>query len=313
MLNIAADITKVIGSTPLIRLNRMAKGLRAAISVKLESFNPGSSIKDRIAISMIEAAEKEGRITPETIMLEPTSGNTGIALAYICAARGYKLVLTMPDTMSLERQKLLKIFGAELILTPGSEGMTGAIKRAEELAAADSHYLVLQQFKNPNNPAAHRRTTALEIWHDTDGRVDVLVCGVGTGGTLTGTGGVLKDKKPALRVVAVEPDGSPVLSGQKAGPHKIQGIGAGFIPDILNRELIDEIIRVSDKDAGETARRLAREEGILAGISAGAALWAAIEIAKRAENENKEIVVILPDSGERYLSVDWLFREQYGV
>jgi len=312
-LNIAADITKVIGSTPLIRLNRMAKGLHAAILVKLESFNPGSSVKDRIAISMIEAAEKEGRITPKTVMLEPTSGNTGIALAYICAARGYKLVLTMPDTMSLERQKLLKIFGAELILTPGSEGMTGAIKKAEELATADSRYLVLQQFKNPNNAEAHRRTTALEIWHDTDGRVDVLVCGVGTGGTLTGAGGVLKDKKPALRVVAVEPAGSPVLSGLKAGPHKIQGIGAGFIPDILNRELIDEIIRVSDGDAGETARRLAREEGVLAGVSAGAALWAAIEIAKRAENENKEIVVILPDSGERYLSEDWLFREQYGV
>jgi len=312
-LNIAADITKVIGSTPLIRLNRMAKGLHAAILVKLESFNPGSSVKDRIAISMIEAAEKEGRITPKTVMLEPTSGNTGIALAYICAARGYKLVLTMPDTMSLERQKLLKIFGAELILTPGSEGMTGAIKKAEELATADSRYLVLQQFKNPNNAEAHRRTTALEIWHDTDGRVDVLVCGVGTDGTLTGAGGVLKDKKPALRVVAVEPAGSTVLSGLKAGPHKIQGIGAGFIPDILNRELIDEIIRVSDGDAGETARRLAREEGVLAGVSAGAALWAAIEIAKRAENENKEIVVILPDSGERYLSEDWLFREQYGV
>jgi len=304
MARIAQDITKLVGNTPLVRLNRINKGLFAEILVKLEFFNPCSSVKDRIGLSMIEAAEKEGRINKETIILEPTSGNTGIALAFVCVVKGYKLVLTMPETMSMERRKLLSMFGVQIILTPASEGMSGAVKKAEELAKKDSRYLMLQQFKNPANPQVHRRTTAKEIWDDTDGKVDILIAGVGTGGTITGVAEVIKKKKPAFRAIAVEPRDSPVLGGGKPGAHKIQGIGAGFIPEILNIKIIDEIIRVSNEDALETARRLAREEGILAGISSGAATFAALEVAKRKENKGKLIVVILPDSAERYLSTE---------
>lgn len=304
MTKIASDITKLTGNTPLVRLNKVTSGLESTIVAKLESFNPLSSIKDRIGVSMIESAEKEGLIKKDTIILEPTSGNTGIALAFVCAAKGYKLVLVMPDTMSIERRKLLKALGAELILTPGAEGMKAAVKKAEELAKKDSRYFIPQQFKNPANPEIHRKTTAEEIWKDTDGKVDILVAGVGTGGTITGVADVIKKRKPSLKVVAVEPKESAVLSGGKAGPHKIQGIGAGFVPDILRLDLIDEIIQVSSKDAAEMTRRLAREEGILAGISCGAAAWAAIEVGKRKENKGKLILVILPDSGERYLSTD---------
>lgn len=308
MPKIAENITKLIGNTPLVRLNKIGKGLRATIIAKLESFNPCSSVKDRIGMSMIEDAEREGRIKKDTIILEPTSGNTGIALAFVCAAKGYKLVLTMSDTMSIERRKLLKIFGAELILTPGAEGMKGAIRKAEELASSDKRYLILQQFKNQANPKIHRETTAREIWDDTDGKIDILVAGVGTGGTITGISEAIKKLKPSFKAIAVEPFDSPVLSGGSPRAHKIQGIGAGFVPDVLNRNIIDEIIKVKHEDAGMMARMLAKEEGILVGISSGAALWAAVNIAKRQESIGKMIVVVLPDTGERYLST-WLFEQ----
>jgi cysteine synthase A len=305
---IARDCSELIGNTPLVRLNRVTEGAKAEVVAKLEFFNPGSSVKDRIGVAMIVDAEAKGLIKKDTVIIEPTSGNTGIALAFVCAARGYKLILTMPETMSVERRQLLSIFGAELILTPGAEGMTGAIKKAEQLAADNANYYLPQQFKNPANPEIHRLTTAEEIWRDTQGRADILVSGVGTGCTITGIAEALKARKPGFKAIAVEPEGSPVLSQGKAGAHKIQGIGAGFVPDILRKDLIDEIITVSNDDAGITARRLAREEGILAGISSGAATWAAIKAAQRPENKGKLIVVILPDTGERYLST-WLFQE----
>ncbi len=301
-MKIANDVTQLIGNTPLVRLHRLTNGSKAEVVVKLESYNPAHSVKDRIGASMIEAAERAGHIKPDTIILEPTSGNTGIALAMVCAARGYKCTLIMPETMSLERRMLLLAYGAELVLTPGSEGMPGAIRRAEEMAAADKRYIIPQQFKNPANPEIHRRTTAEEIWCDTDGKVDVLVAGVGTGGTLTGVGEVIKARKPSFKVVAVEPDGSPVLSGGPKGAHMIQGLGAGFIPDVLNTRIFDEIIRVKNEHALETARRMAREEGLLVGISSGAAVWAALQVAGRAENAGQMLVVIIPDFGERYLS-----------
>ena len=304
---IARDSTELIGNTPLVRLNRITEGCQAEVVAKLESFNPLHSVKDRIGAAMIVDAEEKGLIKKDTVIVEPTSGNTGIALAFVCAARGYKLILTMPETMSMERRQLLSIFGAELILTPGSEGMPGAVRKAEQLVAENHHYFMPQQFKNLANPEIHRLTTAEEIWRDTDGKVDILVSGVGTGGTITGVAEVIKPMKPEFKAIAVEPAASPVLSGGKPGPHKIQGIGAGFVPDILRRDLIDEIIRVSNEDAGIMARRLAKEEGILAGISSGAAAWAAIEVAKRPENRQKLIVVIIPDTGERYLST-WLFQ-----
>ncbi len=307
-MKIFDDITKTIGHTPLVRLNRMAEGAEAQVVVKMESFNPLSSVKDRIGAAMIEDAENKGLLKKGSVIVEPTSGNTGIALAFVAAAKGYRLILTMPDTMSMERRQLLGIFGAELVLTPGAEGMKGAIRKAEELAATTPGALILQQFNNPANPEIHRRTTAEEIWADTDGQADILVAGVGTGGTLTGVAEALKGKKPGFKAIAVEPEASPVLSGGQPGPHKIQGIGAGFIPGVLNREVIDEIIKVSNDNAGIIARRLAREEGILAGISGGAALWAGLEVAKRPENKGKLIVVVLPDTGERYLST-WLFKE----
>ena len=307
MAKIANFISELIGHTPLLRLSRITEGCRGEVVAKLESFNPCGSIKDRIGYSMIEAAEKAKRIQKNTIILEPTSGNTGIALAFICAAKGYPLVLTMPDTMSAERIHLLRIFGAEVILTPGNEGMTGAVKVAEEMASKDSRYFIPQQFKNPSNPEIHRKTTALEIWEDTDGQVDVLVAGVGTGGTITGISEVLKKRKPEFKAIAVEPENSPVLSGGRPGPHKIQGIGAGFIPEVLRMDVVDEVVKVSNEDAVLLARRLAKEEGILAGISSGAAVWAAIEVAKRQESEGKMIIVILPDTGERYIST-WLFN-----
>ncbi len=305
---IAQSITELIGRTPMVRLNRFGAGLGADLVAKMESFNPQSSVKDRIGCAMIEAAEREGRIRPDTLLLEPTSGNTGIALAFVAAARGYKIVLTMPETMSIERRKLLKALGAELILTPGAEGMPGAIRKAQEIAASDPKYLLLQQFENPANPEVHRRTTAEEIWADTDGKVDILVAGIGTGGTITGVSEVIKKRKPSFRAVAVEPKDSPVLSGGKPGPHKIQGIGAGFVPRVLDMKVVDEIVQVSHEDAGVTARRIAREEGIVCGISSGAALWAAVQVARRPESRGKQIVVIVPDSGERYLST-WLFEE----
>jgi len=307
MAKIANFISELIGRTPLLRLNRITEGCKGEIIAKLESFNPCGSIKDRIGYSMIEAAEKAGLIQKGTTILEPTSGNTGIALAFICAAKGYPLVLTMPDTMSVERIHLLGMFGAEVILTPGNEGMTGAVKLAEEMASRDPRYFIPQQFKNPSNPEIHRKTTALEIWEDTDGHVDAVVAGVGTGGTITGISEVIKKKKPEFKAIAVEPENSPVLSGGRPGPHKIQGIGAGFIPEVLRRDLVDEVIKVTNEDAGLLAKRLAKEEGILAGISSGAAVWAAIEVGKRQENEGKMIVVILPDTGERYIST-WLFN-----
>jgi cysteine synthase A len=308
MAKIANIISELIGQTPLLRLNRITQGCKAEVIAKLESFNPCGSVKDRIGFSMIEAAEKAGRIKRDTIILEPTSGNTGIALAFICAAKGYPLVLTMPDTMSAERIHLLRMFGAGVILTPGNEGMTGAVKTAEEMASKDSRYFIPQQFKNPANPKIHRETTALEIWKDTDGQVDVFVAGVGTGGTITGISDVIKKRKPEFKAIAVEPENSAVLSGGRPGPHKIQGIGAGFVPEVLRMDLVDEVIKVSNEDAGLLARRLAKEEGVLAGISSGAAAWAAIEVAKRRENEGKMIVVLLPDTGERYIST-WLFNE----
>lgn len=309
MEKIAKDITELIGNTPLVRINKIGKEFNAILIAKLESFNPCSSVKDRIGLSMIESAEKQGLINKDTIILEPTSGNTGIALAFVCAVKGYKCVLTMPETMSVERRKLLKIFGAELILTPGIEGMAGAVRKAEELAKSDSRYFIPQQFKNPSNPEIHRKTTAEEIWNDTDGRVDILISGIGTGGTITGVAEVIKKRKPSFKAIAVEPFDSPVLSGGKAGPHKIQGIGAGFVPDILRLDLVDEIIKVKHEDAGIMARMLAKEEGILAGVSSGAAMWAGVEVAKRKENEGKMILVVLPDTGERYLST-WLFEEE---
>ncbi|HAV10500.1 MAG TPA: cysteine synthase A [Dehalococcoidia bacterium] len=310
MAKIAESITETIGNTPLVKLNRINKGTLAEVLVKVESFNPCSSVKDRVGMSMIHAAEAAGQIKKDTVLVEPTSGNTGIALAFISAARGYRLMLTMPETMSVERRKLLAVFGAELVLTPGAEGMPGAVRKAEQLVAEHPNYLLLQQFKNPANPKIHRETTAEEIWRDTDGKVDIVVAGVGTGGTITGVAEALKKRKQGFKAIAVEPEASPVLSGGKAGPHKIQGIGAGFVPDVLRLDLVDEIIKVSNENASDTARRLAREEGILAGISSGAAAWAALEVAKRPENKGKTIVVILPDTGERYLST-WLFEELY--
>jgi cysteine synthase A len=302
MTRIYGDVTETIGNTPLVRLNRLAKGLPATVVVKLESFNPLGSIKDRIGVHMIETAERDGLIGEGTVIIEPTSGNTGIGLAFVCAARGYRLVLTMPDTMSVERRRLLQALGAELVLTPGAEGMKGAVSRAEELAAQEPRAFIPQQFKNPANPDIHRRTTAEEIWRDTGGEVDVVVAGVGTGGTITGIAEVLKERKAEMEAIAVEPEGSPVLSGGRPGPHKIQGIGAGFVPDVLRVDLLDEVVRVTNEDAAATARRLAKEEGILAGISSGAIAFAALQVAARAENTGKLIVAILPDTGERYLS-----------
>jgi len=302
-MKIANDVTELIGNTPLVRLNRLTAGAAATVAAKLEFFNPAHSVKDRIGAAMIDAAERDGKLKKDTVIVEPTSGNTGIALAMVAAARGYKLILTMPDTMSKERRMLLRAYGAELILTPGSEGMPGAIKRAEELVAGDpERYFLPQQFNNPANPAIHRRTTAEEIWRYTDGQVDFLVAGVGTGGTITGVGEVLKARKPSFKAIAVEPDASPVLSGGQKGPHPLQGIGAGFVPQVLNTAIYDEIIRVKGDDAFEIARRMAREEGLLVGISSGAATWAALQVANRPENKGKLIVVIIPSFGERYLS-----------
>ncbi|HTP06253.1 MAG TPA: cysteine synthase A [Nitrospirota bacterium] len=308
MVKIYDDITKVIGNTPLIRINKLTEGFQAEVVVKLEKANPLASVKDRIGLSMIEAAERAGLINKDTVIIEPTSGNTGIALAYICSVKGYRLILTMPETMSMERRALLRIFGAELVLTEGSKGMKGAIEKAEELAKEQKGTFIPQQFKNAANVDVHRRTTAEEIWNDTDGKVDILVAGVGTGGTITGVTQIIKQRKPAFKAIAVEPKDSPVLSGGKPGPHKIQGIGAGFVPDILQRELIDEVIQVTNDDASSTARRAAKEEGLLVGISSGAALWAALEVAKRPSSAGKLIVTVLPDTGERYLST-WLFQE----
>ena len=308
---IANDSTELIGNTPLVRLNRIAEGVNADIIAKLESFNPLGSVKDRIGVALIEAGEEAGAINENSVLIEPTSGNTGIALAFVAAAKGYKLILTMPDTMSLERRKLLATFGAEIILTPGANGMPGAIAKAEELAKEIPNAVLPQQFKNPANPKIHRETTAEEIWRDTDGGVDILVAGVGTGGTISGVAEVIKQRKPEFKAVAVEPITSQVLAGKDKGPHRIQGIGAGFVPDVYRPDLVDEIIPVKDEDAGHTLLRLAKEEGILAGISSGAATWAALELGKRPENEGKQIVVVLPDTGERYLSVEWVFEEIY--
>lgn len=303
-MKIAHDVTCLVGSTPLVWINKLAAGLPARVTAKLEFFNPMSSVKDRIAVAMIEAAEKDGSIGPGATIVEPTSGNTGIGLAFVCAARGYRLILTMPETMSMERRKLLKALGAELVLTAGEKGMRGAIERAEELARSAPGSFMPMQFNNPANPAVHQRTTAEEVWRDTDGQVDVVVAGVGTGGTITGIGRALKPRKPALKMIAVEPADSPVLSGGKPGKHKIQGIGAGFVPAVLDTKVVDEIIQVTYENAVGTAKRLAREEGILCGISCGAAMWAALQVAARAESTGKLIVVILPDTGERYLSTE---------
>ena len=301
-MKIARNVTDLIGSTPLVRINRVSQGCVAQIVAKLEYQNPAHSVKDRIGLSMIEAAEKAGRIKRDTVILEPTSGNTGIGLAMVCAARGYKCTLVMPDTMSKERRMLLRAYGAELVLTPGAERMPGAIAKADEMAATDPRYFIPQQFENPANPEVHRRTTAEEIWRDTDGAADILVSGIGTGGTITGVGEVIKSRKPSFKCIAVEPDASPVLSGGQPGSHPIQGIGAGFIPKILNRKICDEIVRVKNDDAMNIARRMAKEEGLLVGISSGAAMWAALEVGKRAENTGKMIVAIIPSFGERYLS-----------
>jgi cysteine synthase len=308
MAKIYSDVTQTIGNTPLVRINKLAQGLHAEVVAKIEKGNPLASVKCRIGLSMIEAAERDGLINGDSVIIEPTSGNTGIALAYVCAVKGYRLVLTMPDTMSLERRALLRIFGAEVVLTEGAKGMKGAVEKAEELAKEHKGTFIPQQFKNAANVEIHKKTTAMEIWNDTDGKVDMIVAGVGTGGTITGVAEVLKEKKSTFKAIAVEPKDSPVLSGGKPGPHKIQGIGAGFIPDILNVSLLDEIIQVTNDDAGQTAKRAAREEGLLVGISSGAALWAALEVARRPESAGKMIVVVLPDTGERYLST-WLFQE----
>jgi len=307
-MRIYQDITQTIGNTPLVRLNRVTAGLKAQVVAKLESFNPCGSVKDRIGVSMIEAAERDGKIKADTVLLEPTSGNTGIGLAFAAAAKGYKIVLTMPETMSMERRKLLKALGADLVLTPGAEGMKGAIAKANAMAAEDKRYLIMQQFDNPANPDVHRRTTAEEIWRDTDGKIDIFVGGTGTGGTITGVAEVIKPRKPSVKFIAAEPKDSPVISGGKPGPHKIQGWGPGFIPSVLKKELLDEVITVSNEDSGAMARRLNKEEGILSGISCGGAVVAALEVARRPENEGKLIVVVLPDTGERYLST-WLFEE----
>ena len=302
-MKIANNVTELVGNTPLVRLNRVTQGLNAEVVAKLEFFNPAHSVKDRIGVAMIDAAEQARLITQDTVIVEPTSGNTGIALAMVAAARGYRLILTMPETMSKERRMLLRAYGAELVLTPGPDGMGGAIRKAEEIAATDpARHFIPQQFQNPANPEIHRRTTAEEIWRDTEGKVDVLVAGIGTGGTITGVGEVIKARKPSFQAIAVEPDASPVLSGGTKGPHPIQGIGAGFVPDILNTQIYDEVIRVKNDDAFQTARRLAREEGLLVGISSGAATWAALQVASRAENNGKLIVVVIPSFGERYLS-----------
>ncbi len=308
MSRIYEDITETVGRTPLVRLNRITEGAIAEVYAKVESFNPLSSVKDRIGLAMIEDAEQRGVLKKDSVIVEPTSGNTGVALAFVAAAKGYKLIITMPETMSIERRQLLAIFGAQLVLTPGSEGMKGAIKKAEELAASTPDAVFLQQFANPANPEIHRKTTAEEIWNDTDGKVDIIISGVGTGGTITGVSEVIKKRKSSFKAIAVEPFDSPVLSGGNPGPHKIQGIGAGFVPQVLNTKVIDEIVQVKSEDAGETARKLARQEGILAGISSGAAVWAALEVARRPENKGKTIVVVLPDTGERYLTT-WLFQD----
>jgi cysteine synthase A len=301
-MRIANNTAELIGNTPLVRLNRLAEGIDATIACKLEYFNPAHSVKDRIAVAMLDALEAQGKIKPDTIIIEPTSGNTGIGLAMVCAARGIKCTFVMPETMSRERRLILKAYGAELILTPGPEGMGGAIKKAEELVTSDSRYVMAQQFANPANVEIHRKTTAEEVWRDTDGKVDIFVAGIGTGGTITGVGEVLKERKPGVRIVAVEPDASPVLSGGQKGPHIIQGIGAGFVPPILNTGIYDEVVRVKNEDALTTARRMATEEGLLVGISSGAAVWATLEVAKRPENKGKLIVVVIPSFGERYLS-----------
>lgn len=308
---IANDSTELIGNTPLVRLNKIAEGVNADIVAKLESFNPLGSVKDRIGVSLIEAGEKAGVIKEDSVLIEPTSGNTGIALGFVAAAKGYKLILTMPDTMSLERRKLLATFGAEIVLTPGANGVPGAVAKAEELAKEIPNAVLPQQFKNPANPKIHRETTAEEIWRDTEGEIDILVAGVGTGGTISGIAEVIKQRKPEFKAVAVEPATSQVLAGKEKGPHKIQGIGAGFIPEVYRADLIDEILPVKDEDAGKTLLKLARLEGILAGISSGAATWAALELGRRPENEGKLIVAVLPDTGERYLSVEWVFEEIY--
>jgi cysteine synthase A len=306
-MKIYDDITKTVGNTPLVRINKLApKGV--TVLAKLESFNPLSSVKDRIAVAMLDAAEEDGSLDKDTVIIEPTSGNTGIGLAFVAAARGYKLILTMPDTMSLERRKLLKALGAEVVLTEGAKGMRGAVEKAEELAQANDNSFIPQQFNNPANPSVHRKTTAQEIWCDTDGSVDIFIAGVGTGGTITGVGEVLKERNPGVKIIAIEPADSPILSGGVPGPHKLQGIGAGFVPQVLDKKVVDEIITVKHPDAGVVARRLAKEEGIFVGISSGAAMWAALEVAKRKESTGKTIVVILPDTGERYLST-WLFEE----